>query len=115
MSKVMAPASTPPAVPSESVGFDYALLALLHLALAGFLNAHADWPDGQRRLVSRTLMGGSILLPAGFFLGGLFVYDGDPGLGIYLVPIGALLLIVAVFLAARASSRMTTIHNRGIR
>ena len=84
------------------------LLSLLHLALAAFLNAHTTWPDRLRRIASRALMGGSILLPAGFFLGGLFTYDGDPGLGVYLVPVGAVLLAVAVFLAARAASRMTT-------
>ena len=85
------------------------LLSLLHLALAAFLSAHFDWPDRLRTIASRALMGGSILLPAGFFLGGLFTYDGDPGLGVYLVPVGAVLLAVAVFLAARASMRMTTI------
>ena len=84
------------------------LLSILHLVLAGFLNAHVDWPDRPRRVASRALMGASILLPAGFFLGGLFIYDGDPGLGVYLVPVGALLLFVAIFLAARASSRMIT-------
>ncbi len=85
------------------------LVSLPHLVLAAFLNAHPTWPDRLRRIASRALMGGSILLPAGFFLGGLFTYDGDPGLGVYLVPVGAVLLAVAVFLAARASSRMTTI------
>ena len=35
----------------------------------------------------------SVLLPSGFILGGLFPYDGDPGLGILLTPIGALCLI----------------------
>lgn len=83
-----------------------ALLSLVHLALAGFLNAHPAWPHASRRLASRALMAGSILLPAGFFLGGLFVYGGDPGVGIYLVPIGAVFLLLAVFLAARASLGM---------
>jgi hypothetical protein len=35
-----------------------------------------------------------VLLPAGFFLGGLWHFKDDPGLGILLVPIGALLLLV---------------------
>jgi hypothetical protein len=47
-------------------------------------------------------MGASVLLPGGFFLGGLFLYRTDPGLGIVLVPIGAVLLFIAVFLTARA-------------
>jgi hypothetical protein len=33
------------------------------------------------------------------------IYAGDPGVGIVLVPVGALLLGLAVFLAARAASR----------
>ena len=41
-----------------------------------------------------------MLLPTGFFLGGIFIYGGDPGLGVLLVPIGGLLLVVAVFLIA---------------
>ena len=38
-----------------------------------------------------------VLLPVGFLLGGLWHYRDDPGLGIFLVPIGGLLLLVAVF------------------
>jgi hypothetical protein len=41
-------------------------------------------------------------MPAGFFLGGVFVYAGDPGLGILLVPVGGILLFAAVFMTARA-------------
>ena len=47
------------------------------------------------------LIASSLLLPLGFLLGGVFIYDGDPGLGIMLVPIGALLLLVGVFQTAR--------------
>ena len=39
-------------------------------------------------------------MPMGFFLGGVVIYDGDPGLGILLVPIGGILLFVAVLLTA---------------
>lgn len=54
---------------------------------------------------SRCLLAGSILLPLGFFAGGLFIYDGDPGMGVFLVPPGAVLLAVAVWLTARSVSR----------
>jgi len=37
----------------------------------------------------------------GFFLGGLFVYPPDPGLGIALVPIGGVFLFTGVALVAR--------------
>src|SRR5690606_12227628 len=40
----------------------------------------------------------SLLLPLGFFLGGLWHYAGDPGLGVLLVPVGGALLVVAALL-----------------
>ena len=76
------------------------LLSLVHLAFAAYLNTRVDWPLGRLKLASRSLMGGSILLPVSFFLSGLYIYDGDPGLFIYLAPFGALLLFVSVFLIA---------------
>ena len=49
------------------------------------------------------LLSALILLPGGFFLGGLVIYSGDPGLGILLVPLGALFLLSGVFVTARAT------------
>ncbi len=76
------------------------LLSLVHIAFGVTLplcsDRRASWPS----IVSPCLFGASILLPGGFFLGGLFIYGGDPGLGIFLLPLGALLLVVAVFLIA---------------
>ena len=46
----------------------------------------------HRGLVSPLLIAASVLLPGGFFLGGCFIYESDPGLGIWLVPVGALCL-----------------------
>jgi hypothetical protein len=68
-------------------------LALVHLAFA-FSLAHA----GERlpRLASACLVGASIALPGGFLLGGFGVSGGDPGIGIALVPFGAVLLLVAI-------------------
>ena len=76
------------------------LFSLIHLAFAAYLNTRVDWAQGSLKLASRSLMGGSILLPISFFLSGLYTYDGDPGLFIYLAPIGALLMLLAVFLIA---------------
>lgn len=53
---------------------------------------------------SRALLAAGVLLPLGFFLGGLVYYGGDPGLGIVLVPIGAILLLVALVSIARDAS-----------
>ena len=80
------------------------LLAMLHLVFATTVGSMA-WQAGRLELASRCLIGASILLPGGFFLGGLYVHDGDPGLGALLAPPGGLLLLVAVFLAARSVSR----------
>jgi hypothetical protein len=49
-----------------------------------------------RQSVSFALIWAAILLPSGFLLGGFFTYDGDPGSGIWLVPIGALLVLYGV-------------------
>jgi hypothetical protein len=49
-----------------------------------------------RPSVSFALIWAAILLPAGFFLGGIVIYDGDPGLGVWLVPVGAVLLFYGV-------------------
>ena len=46
--------------------------------------------------VSMSLIWAGILFPVGFFLGGVVTYGGDPGLGIWLVPIAAILLFYAV-------------------
>jgi hypothetical protein len=56
------------------------------------------------RLISSCLIGALVLLPGGFFLGGIVVYGGDPGLGVLLVPIGAALFLAAVFFIATQAS-----------
>jgi len=54
---------------------------------------------------SQGLYGATCMLPAGFFLGGLVIHGGDPGLGILLVPPGGLLLLLSVFGIARRLPR----------
>ena len=70
------------------------LLALVNIA-AGLTGRNVD-RFSLRPSVSFALIWAAILLPAGFFLGGIVIYDGDPGLGVWLVPIGALLLFYSV-------------------
>ena len=79
------------------------LLSLVNLAFAASLQLFAYEDDGALQLASRCLVGATILRPGGFFLGGAVIYDGDPGLGVLLVPVGAVLLALAVFLVARAT------------
>lgn len=77
-------------------------LAHAHGTLLGIVNvlyglSVASVPGwGRRPLTSRGLVTAAVLLPAGFFLGGLLPYGGDPGLGILLVPVGAVALIAAL-------------------
>lgn len=81
------------------------LLAMINVAFALAL-PHARALSGKRlRLASRTLRLATLLLPGGFFLAGLSVYAGDPGVGVLLVPPGALLLIVALYTVARGFDR----------
>ena len=47
------------------------------------------------RLAALGLRLAAVLLPVGFFLGGLWHFRDDPGVGIFLVPIGALALLAA--------------------
>jgi uncharacterized membrane protein len=70
------------------------LLALINIA-AGLTARKMDRFE-LRPSVSFALIWAAILLPAGFFLGGIVIYDGDPGLGVWLVPVGAILLFYSV-------------------
>jgi hypothetical protein len=78
------------------------LLALIHIAFSVTVPMIPKWTDSSRRLASRTLTAAGILMPLGFFLGGVQFYGGDPGLGILLLPAGALCLFAAVLKTARA-------------
>ena len=57
------------------------------------------------RFASCSLIAAGVLIPLGFFLGGIRVYGGDPGAGIILLPIGALFLLYGVAATARAVGR----------
>ena len=50
----------------------------------------------RNRSVSLSLMVGSVFLPLGFFLAGIAHYGSDPGLGIFLAPVGAALILYAI-------------------
>lgn len=80
------------------------LLALVNIAAGLTLRTVKGFELARGH--SLALQWGSILLPAGFLLGGLVIHDGDPGLGVLLVPVGALLLAYAVWGAARTLSRV---------
>lgn len=55
------------------------------------------------RWSSLSLRAAVVLLPVGFLLGGLWHFEGDPGLGIFLVPLGAVLLLASALQAGLSS------------
>lgn len=83
-----------------------ALLGLVNIAAGLTLRAVKEM--SLSRGASSALIWGSILMPAGFFLGGIIVHDGDPSLGVVLVPVGAFLLLYGVARAAQAVAKGTS-------
>ncbi len=79
------------------------LLGMLCLVSAALAEAHI--PEAIRARVLAMIRWGAVLMPLGFFLGGVLNSEGDPSLGILLVPPGALLLIAALVRAALAAPR----------
>jgi hypothetical protein len=84
------------------------LLSVLNLLFAFSLRLFSGTVAGHRTLVSMALLGATVLLPLGFFAGGLFVFGGDPGLGVLAVPFGAVLLLLALLLLARSALAVPT-------
>jgi len=82
-----------------------ALLALVNIVAGLTLRTVKEIAVSSR--ASSALIWGSVILPAGFFLGGIIVHDGDPSLGVALVPVGALFLLYGVGSAARSVTQGT--------
>ena len=85
------------------------LLALVHVIFGLSVRAVPELITSSQLVVSVCLMAASLSLPGGFFLGGVFVHGGDPSVGILVVPGGATLLLIAVFLLARGTG---SVHPR---
>ena len=76
-------------------------LAHAHGALLGLLNAFyallaRSWPRLSDMLVGRALLAALLLMPVGFFLGGVFARGGDPGVAVALAAGGGGLLLLAL-------------------
>jgi hypothetical protein len=88
------------------------LLGLIHIAF-GATEWHFTGIDSKSTantgpnllFAGRCLTAASLLLPTGFFLGGLFAESGDPGLGVILVPVGGVLLLIGVLTTTLAIRR----------
>jgi hypothetical protein len=66
------------------------LLSIAAIVLGAVALPRSGASARDQRRSDRLFAAGSVLLPLGFFLGGLRHPEGDPGLGILLVPVGAL-------------------------
>ncbi len=82
-----------------------ALLGVLQVAFALTVRASAAEERAWARRAGLCLSGATVLMPAGFLLGGAVIHGGDPGAGILLVPAGGVLLFAAVLLTARNAGR----------
>ena len=80
------------------------LLSVLNIAFAASL-PRLGLPAGARVLASRCLAAATLLVPGGFILGSLITHGADPGLGIILLPAGAVLLLVGIFAVARHTGK----------
>mgnify|MGYP001601256542 CR=1 FL=1 len=77
------------------------ILGLLCLLFAALAEKHVA--ASARASTSRNLRVGAVLMPLGFFLGGVLNSEGDPSLGVLLVPLGGLFLLAGLVTAARAA------------
>ena len=72
------------------------LLGGLNVAFALTILKKRETMLGTCRVASPCLLSASLLMPLGFLLAGLFTVKGEPGFGIFLVPVGGLLLLAGV-------------------
>lgn len=79
------------------------LLGILCLVMAT-VSERCCPATGARARMLFTLRTGALLMPVGFFLGGVLNREGDPSLAIALVPVGALFLIATFVRAVRGNS-----------
>ena len=80
------------------------LIGVLNLAFALTL-AKLELSPSELQRASLLFVASGVVMPLGFFLGGVVIYGGDPGLPILLAPIGGLMLVGAIGLAALGALR----------
>jgi GNAT superfamily N-acetyltransferase len=77
------------------------LLSLVHVGFGLTLASRFAPSERSAARASPLLVAATLLLPGGFVLGGLFLHGGDPSVGVFLVPVGAFVLFLAVLAIAR--------------
>ena len=80
------------------------LLGILCLVVA-LLAPRLIADERSRRRAEWMLSAGAVLMPLGFLLGGVLSSESDPSLGILLVPIGGVLVFVALAIVAVHAAR----------
>jgi hypothetical protein len=78
------------------------LLGVLHVIYGLTVKA---MPEAGDALASICLLAALVLVPLGFFLGGVVTNAGDPGVMVFVVPPGAVALVIGVGLTIRAIAR----------
>ena len=88
-------------------------LAVLNVVFAVTLRSFECYGRAKvaTRWASACLFGATILVPLGFFAGGLSLYGNDPGFGILLTPLGAACLVLSLGLLLVVGVR----SSRGVR
>jgi GNAT superfamily N-acetyltransferase len=81
------------------------LLSLVHVAFGLTLASRFAPSERSAARASPLLVAATLLLPGGFLLGGLFQHGGDPGVGVFLVPVGGVVLFLAVLSITLGLSR----------
>lgn len=79
------------------------LLGILCLVMAA-LGERCLPADAARARMLIALRVGAVLMPIGFFLGGVLNREGDPSPAILLVPVGAVFLVLAFWRAVRGAA-----------
>jgi hypothetical protein len=72
------------------------LLSVVQLVFSGALARGVLASRERAQLASKLLRGALVLMPLGFFLGGVAPSESDPWLGIWLVPVGGTLLLLGL-------------------
>src|SRR5438309_1428596 len=81
------------------------VFSLIQIVFALGLGQFGTWTERRLKLASFFLIDALVLLPAGFFLGGIGHSEVDPSPGVLLVPLGAAFLFLGVALVAWSATR----------
>jgi vacuolar-type H+-ATPase subunit I/STV1 len=69
---------------------------LLSLLLLGVALVCDRFELNTSKIVTIILRCGVVLMPIGFLLGGIWHYESDPGVGIWLVPVAAVMVVFGI-------------------